>query len=234
MKLVDGIHYLSDDRGGRVHSFLLDDGDGVTLIDALWDDDGGGILAEVAAMGRKPADIKRIILTHAHRSHIGGTAALRKLTGAPVYIHEWESDILEGKRKAKGVGIWPRPPIQVYKLQLGLTFGAAPHKPCAPDKPMREGDRIGPLEVVASPGHTPGCLSFYWRDQRALFVGDAVVTWPKVEAGWAGLTLDMAENKRSIGKLAEWREAELLCCGHGAPLKEGAAKVLARLRDEKS
>jgi len=64
--------------------------------------------------------------------------------------------------------------------------------------------------------------------------GDAVVTWPKIEAGRAGLTLKMAENRRSIGKLAEWRDAEWLCCGHGAPLQEGAAKVLARLRDEKS
>jgi glyoxylase-like metal-dependent hydrolase (beta-lactamase superfamily II) len=233
MKLTDGIHYLMQEIGGRVHSFLLDDGDGVTLIDTLFDDDGGKVAAEIAAMGRQPANVKHIVLTHAHRSHIGGAAALRKLTGAPVLIHEWEAGILEGKRKATKVGLWPRKPYEVYALQVGLALGLRPHKPCSPDRSIVEGDRIGPLEVVATPGHTPGCLSFYWAEKRALFVGDVVVTWPKVEAGWEGLTLDNAENRRSVGKLAEWREAELLCVGHGAPIREGAAAVLAGLRDQK-
>src|SRR5688572_32610018 len=57
-----------------VHAFLLDDGDGLTLIDTLYDDDGSVVLAEIAQMGRTPADLKQIILTHAHKSHVGGLA----------------------------------------------------------------------------------------------------------------------------------------------------------------
>ena len=54
MKLTDGIHYLSQEKGGHVHAFLLDDGNGITLIDALYDNDGQMILDEIRAMGGSP------------------------------------------------------------------------------------------------------------------------------------------------------------------------------------
>jgi glyoxylase-like metal-dependent hydrolase (beta-lactamase superfamily II) len=81
MKLADGIHYLSQKKGGHVHAFLLDDGTGITLIDALFDTDAKMILAEIAAMGRQPPYLKHIIATHAHRSHIGGLAELKRQAG---------------------------------------------------------------------------------------------------------------------------------------------------------
>ena len=52
MKLADGIHYLSHEMGGHVHAFLLDDGNGITLIDSLCDSDGQMILDEIRAVGR--------------------------------------------------------------------------------------------------------------------------------------------------------------------------------------
>ena len=97
MKLTDGIHYLSQEKGGHVHAFLLDDGTGITVIDALFDTDAKMILAEIAAMGRQPSYLKHIIATHAHRSHIGGIAELKRQSGARVYAHEWEIGIIEGQ-----------------------------------------------------------------------------------------------------------------------------------------
>ena len=82
MKLTDGIRYLSQEKGGHVHAFLLDDGKGITLIDALYDSDANLILQEIHEMGRQPSDLKNIIATHAHRSHIGGIAELKKQTNA--------------------------------------------------------------------------------------------------------------------------------------------------------
>ncbi len=70
MQITPGVHSLEQDKGGNVHAFLLDDGQGLTLIDTLYDD-GNVVLAEIAAMGRTPADLKQIILTHAHKSHLG-------------------------------------------------------------------------------------------------------------------------------------------------------------------
>jgi len=230
MKIAPGLHSMGGDKGGRVRAFLLDLEDGLTLIDTLYDDDGKVVLDEIAAMGKQPGDLKRIVLTHAHKSHIGGVAALRKATGARVYSHEWESEIIAGRRKAKGIGIWPRKPLAVYHLQLGLALGAGKHTPCEVDQHLKDGDRLGALEVVTTPGHTPGCLSFYWKEKRALIAGDIIATWPEVAAGWPGLTLDQAENERSIGKLGEARDAEILCVGHGEPLLSGANEVVRKLR----
>ena len=233
MKLTDGIHYLRQTMGGHVHAFLLDDGNGITLIDALYDTDGKMILDEIRAMGRKPSDLKNIIATHAHRSHIGGMAELKEQSNATVYAHEWEIGIIEGKRKSTKVSIWPKPPLKAYYTQFGLALGIDGHKPCLVDQSLKEGDHIGPLTIVATPGHTPGCLSFHWPEKKALFVGDVVVTWPYVEAGWRGLTLDMKQNIKSIGKLSDFGDAEIVGVGHGEPIAEGGIEVLKKLREQK-
>ena len=233
MKLTDGIHYLSQEKGGHVHAFLLDDGGSITLIDALFDTDAKLLLAEIEAMGRKVTNLKNIIATHAHRSHIGGIAELKRQSGARVYAHEWEIGIVEGQRKATRVSIWPKAPLAAYKLQLGLALGVDGHAPCIVDQALKEGDRVGPLLIVSSPGHTPGCLSFYWKEKKALFVGDVVVTWPRVEAGWAGLTMDMRENIRSVGKLSEMGDIEIVGVGHGEPIAQGGIEVLKTLREQK-
>jgi glyoxylase-like metal-dependent hydrolase (beta-lactamase superfamily II) len=234
MKVADGIHFVTQEMGGHVHAFLLDDGNGITLIDALYDTDGKLILDEIAQMGRQPSDVRNIIVTHAHRSHIGSIAALKKVSKAKVYSHEWEEGIVNGHRKATRVSLLPKPPFEVYKLQLGLALGLDGHPPCAVDQTLKEADQVGPLTVIATPGHTPGCLSFYWKEKKALFVGDVIATWPRVEAGWAGLTLDMKQNVQSVGKLSDFGYAiDVLGVGHGEPVTSDAPSLLKTLRDQK-
>src|SRR5688500_15724811 len=189
MKIASGIYSMGQEEGGHVHAFLLDDGNGLTLIDTMYDDDGRHVLAELRQIGRPAADVKHIILTHAHKSHVGGVAALKKASGARGYSHEWEADIVAGRRKATPVSKIPRKPLAVYKLQLGLARGLGKHVPGEVDHRLKAGDRVGPREVVETPGHTPGSLSFWWPERRALFAGDVIATWPEFEAGWPGLTL---------------------------------------------
>jgi len=233
MKLVDGIHYLRQNKGGNVHAFLLDDGNGITLIDALFDTEPTMILNEIKAMGREPSDLKNIIATHAHRSHIGGIAELKKQTKAKVYSHEWEIGIIEKQRGPTKVGLWPKSPLKAYVLQIGLALGYDDHVACEVDQSLNEGDRVGPLTVISTPGHTPGCLSFHWPGKKALFVGDVIATWPRVEAGWPGLTLDMKQNVRSVGKLSDVAEIDIIAVGHGEPITQGGTEILNKLRDQK-
>jgi glyoxylase-like metal-dependent hydrolase (beta-lactamase superfamily II) len=154
MEIAPGIRSMGQDKGGNVHAYLLDDGQGLTLIDTLYDDDGNVVLAEIAKMGRKPADLKQIILTHAHKSHVGGLKALKQASGATVSSHSWEVDIIAGRRKATPVSRIPRRPLAVLPLQFGLAFGLGKHVPCEVDRKLKGGDRVGPLEVVETPGHT--------------------------------------------------------------------------------
>src|SRR5262245_2760709 len=130
MQIAPGIRSMRQDQGGHVHAYLLDDGQGLTLIDTLYDDDANVVMAEIAEMDRKPSDVKHIILTHAHKSHLGGLAALKKASGATVCSHPWEMDIIAGRRKATPVSKIPKKPFAVVHLQLGLAFGLGKHVPC--------------------------------------------------------------------------------------------------------
>jgi len=124
-------------------------------------------------------------------------------------------------------------PICPDDRYLRVAIGFDGHKPCMVDQSLKEADQVGPLAIVSTPGHTPGCLSFYWPQKKALFVGDVIVTWPRVEAGCAGLTLDMKENVRSVGKLSDFGDVEIVGVGHGEPIPEGGIEVLKKLREQK-
>jgi glyoxylase-like metal-dependent hydrolase (beta-lactamase superfamily II) len=138
-------------------------------------------------------------------------------------------DIIAGRRPATRVSPLPRKPLAVYHLQLGLALGLGAHKPCDVDHRLRRGDRIGPLEVMESPGHTPGSLSFWWPERRALFAGDVIATWPEFAPGWPGLTMDNDQNLESARAFGDFSNAEILGVGHGEAITRDAAPRLKEM-----
>lgn len=232
MQIVPGLYSLGDKSGGQVRAFLLDDGTELTLVDTLLDQNGSLVLQELASMGKKPKDITRIILTHAHQSHLGGLAALKTATGARVYSHVWEADVIEGRKKVQvpaTTNLIPQKPLRIYPLQVAFVLGLKMPPPSHVDENLKDGDHVGPLTVMHAPGHTPGSLAFYWPEKKALIAGDIVVTWPGLALGWPAITLDNKQNRESVGKLSDMVQAEVLCVGHGDPIASGAAKVMRDL-----
>lgn len=237
------IHPLTDGTAGRVHAYLLEEDDGLTLIDTLSSDRGELVAKAIAGLGRPLSDLSRIVLTHSHRSHVRGAAALRTASGAKVHASGFEGETITGARPAQPTSYIPRRPLQVYYLQFGLTLGshlerlglrldALTAPPCEVDVEIHDGDMVGSLQAIHTPGHTDGSMSFYWPAERALFCGDVLVTWPRLEAGWAGLSTDMEANRRSLSQLAEVGEVDWICTGHGPPLTEDAAERVADLLAE--
>jgi glyoxylase-like metal-dependent hydrolase (beta-lactamase superfamily II) len=227
-QLAEGVYSLGQRKGGRVHAYLLDDGQGLTLIDTLYDTDGARVVEAITQIGRKPSDLKNIVITHGHRSHLGGLAALKKLSGAKVWAHEWEADIIAGNRKAQAVSVVPRWPLRVYGLQLGLALGFGAHPPCEVDAFVKEGDHIGPLEVLHTPGHSPGHLAFRWSSRAALFAGDALATWPELSLGWPGFNLNKKQHRHSLLKIDD-AGANVIAVGHGEPAVGDQVDILRRL-----
>jgi glyoxylase-like metal-dependent hydrolase (beta-lactamase superfamily II) len=225
-KIAEGVYCVSQRKGGRVHAFLLDDGQDLTLIDSLYDTDGQRIVRAIAQIGRRISDLKNIVATHGHRSHIGGLAALQKMSGAKVWAHEWEADIIAGQRAAQAVSLKPQWPLRVYYIQAGLALGFGKHPPCEVDKFVREGDRVGPLQIIHTHGHSPGHLGFYWAERRALFAGDALATWPDLSLGWPGLNLNRTQHRQSLLKIDDLR-ADVIAVGHGEP---ASGEQIERLR----
>lgn len=225
MQVAPEIYSLSQKKGGFVHAYLLEHDGGLVIIDTLYDTNAAIIMRQISQIGKSVGDIKHIILTHAHRSHLGGAAILQQLSGATVYAHEWEADIIGGERTAQPVSLLPRAPLRVYPLQAGLAMGLGKHPPVTVDCQIHEGDQIGPLRVIYTPGHSPGHLAFYWEARKLLIAGDSIATWPKFELGWRGFTLNPRQAQRSLLRLAEL-DTEILCVGHGDPLTSGGGDRL--------
>ena len=232
MQIVPGLHSLGDRSGGYVRAYLIEDGADLILIDTLLDQKGTLVLDELKALGRHPSDLKKIILTHGHQSHLGGLAALKAATGARIYSHIWEADVISGKRKVQvppTTTLFPQKPLEIYFLQVAFVLGLGVPPAADVDENLKDGDTIGPLTVMGAPGHTPGSLTFYWPEKKALIAGDIVVTWPGPALGWPQITLDNKQNRESVGKLTDMTHAEILCVGHGQAIVKGAADPMRDL-----
>jgi glyoxylase-like metal-dependent hydrolase (beta-lactamase superfamily II) len=231
-QIAPGVYSMTQNKGGHVRAFLLDNGTDLTLIDTLFDTDARQVLERIGSIGRSIQDLKRILLTHGHRSHLGGLATLKRLSGATVYSHEWEADIIAGERTAQPVTIIPMRPLgtywRVYYLQFGAALGRGKHPPCTVDSTLNDGDTVGPVRVLHTPGHTPGHLAFWWPEHRVLFAGDAIVTYPVFEAGWPAFNLNPTQQRNSLRRMADLG-AEVLAVGHGEPITAGATQRVLSL-----
>ena len=227
-ELCPGVHSLGHSKGGHVHAFLLDHGNELSLVDTLFESDGRLVLDAIRRLGRQPRDLKRIAITHGHRSHLGGIAALKHHSGATVHAHEWEADIIAGDRPAQAVSILPRQSVKLIPFQLGLWLGRPKHRPCPVDQLLADGDSFGPLQVLHARGHSPGHLAFWWPDKQFAIVGDAVATWPELCPGWHAFNLNKHQHHRSLQRLAAL-EANLVGVGHGDPITSGAQDLMHEL-----
>ena len=113
MELAPGVYSLGVHKGFATHAFLVADDDGFTLIDTLFDADGLVIANQLRALGGTLADLKRIVVTHAHRSHLGGLAALRTMVeaeqaGSAVTNGSFTIPRLPGGEYELHSAVWPK------------------------------------------------------------------------------------------------------------------------------
>ena len=180
------------------------------------------MLEAIRGLGRSVTDLKRIALTHGHRSHLGGLAALKRASSAKVYAHAWEADIVSGDRRAQPVTVLPKQSLRLIPFQLGLRLNRPKHAPCPVDEGLDDDDTFGPLQVLHAPGHSPGHLAFFWPERSFLIAGDAIATWPSLCAGWTAFNLNRTQHAGSVRRLAAL-EARIVGVGHGTPITEDAA-----------
>jgi glyoxylase-like metal-dependent hydrolase (beta-lactamase superfamily II) len=236
MEIAPGVYDLTPPtrgyfKGGYVHAFLLEHEGELILVDTLFDPDAQVILDQIRALGKQVTDLKHIVLTHGHRAHLGGVQRLKELSNAIVYSHPWEADIVSGDRPQQGVDLRPIPnALAVWPiLFIGTLLSPfSQHKPCPVDQLIDEGDQIGPLQVLHTPGHTPGHLAFYWQARRTLFTGDAFVTWPLICPGWENAMLNAKQTWQSLRRLADL-DVQAIGVGHGAPITQDGSAVLRAL-----
>ncbi len=229
MEVVPGVHTIDSLRMGR--AYLAVDENGVTLIDAGLKGSSGPILQAVEKAGRKPEDVRQIVITHYHGDHTGGLAEMVERTGAKVMVHALDAPFLRGDRPQPGPtsGGLLKPLIGWVSDRM-----AAQPAPVVVDRELADGDEIEALDgmqVVHVPGHTPGSTAFYCPKRRVLFTGDAVANTRGIGGPIGWYTEDMAQAKESIRKMAAL-DFDALCFGHGRPITEGAAERLRQFAEK--
>jgi glyoxylase-like metal-dependent hydrolase (beta-lactamase superfamily II) len=204
---------------GWMNAYLVREEDGLTLVDTTM----GAADALIAAAHRVGAPIRRIALTHGHADHVGSLDALREKLGAdvPVLMPELDARILAGEPvefSDKKRGSWKR-----IKTQ--------------PDVRLQAGDRVGSLEVVASPGHTPGHVAFLDTRDRSLIAGDAFLSIGGLQVPnrptfpfplvWMGT----CDRELALASAIELRalDPELLVLGHGGAVMSPQAAMDAAI-----
>lgn len=223
------VHQLSFmPRFFPVNAYLVEEQDGLTLIDAALPYSAKGMIDAAARIG-KP--IRRILLTHAHGDHIGALDRLKSaLPEAEVLISARDARLLAGDKTLDASE--PQSPIR----------GSVP-KPGAvrtrPDTLLADGDRVGSLLAVSTPGHTPGSMSFLDTRTGALIAGDAfqvrggIAVSGKMQPLFpfpAMATWSPAEALRSAKRLIGLKPT-LLAVGHGRMVADPLEAMTASARD---
>lgn len=198
--------------GGAANAYVIDAGPGgVTAIDAGLAHNASGILDLVRRIGRQPRDVANILVTHADIDHIGGLKVLHAATGAAIIAGVDSVPYIERPRNPPHV----KPPLNVFAgVWTRLRRGTAPVSQAVTDGDVL--DIAGGIRVLATPGHTPEHMSYYWERERVLFAGDLLNTLGgTLRLTQPRITWDMAAAQASVRKVAALRPA-VIVCGHGA------------------
>jgi glyoxylase-like metal-dependent hydrolase (beta-lactamase superfamily II) len=196
-------------RGDRDNCFLITDEDGITLVDAGWKSAPPVIRQTIEEQGHSLADLRRIVISHAHPDHVRGLAELTARTKAEVLIHELDAGWLAAGRV----------PRHGRSGALGRAIDRVPllhWQPFAPDRTISDGETTWTLRAIHTPGHSPGHLAFLHGPSRTLLTGDAVFHRAGLATGPDALAADPAARNASYAKLP--RDITAVGFSHGTPL----------------
>lgn len=204
-ELADGVHLLDGRPRYAINVYLVGD----VLIDAGTDRAAKRILSELR--GRT---VSAHALTHAHLDHFGSSHEVCEALGVPLWCGEADAEAVEtGKILRARSALEP------------LLKRAPPPAPHPVARRLVEGDEVGGFEVIATPGHSAGHVSYWRESDRTLVLGD-VLFGMKLVPPRKGLrepptpfTPDPSRNRDSARRVAAFDPA-LVCFGHGPPLRD--------------
>ena len=233
MELAPSLHRIGNDL---VAAYLVVTDDGVTVVDAGLAGHWRELVAELAGLGRTPADVRGLVLTHGDSDHLGFAERLRREHGVPVHVHAADAARARGETKASaswgGLRLGPTARFLAYAARRGGLRTTYVREVVE----VRDGDVLdlpGAPRVVAMPGHSPGSIAVHVPAVDAVFVGDALTT-RHVLTGRPGpqpapFTDDPDRALASLSRL-EGLGATWVLPGHGAPWSGGTDALVHQTR----
>ena len=199
---------LDVDRGGverRFNPSAVETDSGLVLLDAGFPHTVEQLEAGLADSAYGLADVELIVLTHHDGDHASGLSALLERTDALVAAHREEAPYVDGR-----------------SFPIKTPDDQDRYEPAPIDVELVGGESIrtaaGPMELLHTPGHSPGHLAAYLPEAKVLITADAMTA----EDGLAGpnetFTPDMETATESVGVLADL-DVETVICYHGGPVE---------------
>jgi glyoxylase-like metal-dependent hydrolase (beta-lactamase superfamily II) len=235
MQIAPGLHRIGSDI---VNSYLIIDGDGVTIIDAGLPGFWKLLIAELDSIGKSLDDVRALILTHGDSDHIGFAARLQAEKGVAAHVHPADAERarLHVKKPNSGWG-----PVRIRPL-AGFMWFSARHgglriPPADKLETLTPGEVLdvpGSPRVIHTPGHTPGSVALHVPAVDALFLGDTMTT-RNVLTGATGpkpapFTLEPAQAIESLAAI-ESVNATWVLPGHGPAWDGGVPEAVRLIRE---
>ena len=240
VEIVPGMYGLGDEM---VNWYVVADGERLTAVDAGIPVFAKRLEEDLRSIGRSPADVQALVLTHSDADHTGIAPQLQE-AGARVLIHSADDATLRKPGPKKGDAS-PRHTLKylwrpaAWRLLIHLVRGGAAKPPKVEGAQTYEDGAVldvpGRPRVVATPGHTPGHCAIHFEQHGALFVGDALCTWNPLTGSLgaqlmpSAFNVDNAQALESLARL-EGLDAQVTLPGHGEPWRESPAAAVSAAR----
>ncbi len=223
MQIIPGLHQITF---GNTNIFLIVE-QKITIIDTGFRGSAKSIDHTLTKLGRSIVDVSHVFITHNHLDHIGGLPGIMEIAQAKIALHR--ADLNYGKQGLPYSGF----------LKWLLKFPGIPFfwpliyaTPDDIDIQLEGGEVfrfLGGMEVLHTPGHTPGSISLLFRQQKLIIIGDILNNGRReLRLTPRSVSSDMSQVRESVKRLAQL-DFEILCFGHGRPIIGGASAVLKDL-----
>jgi glyoxylase-like metal-dependent hydrolase (beta-lactamase superfamily II) len=168
MQITPSIHRI----GSFINQYLLIDNNDLTLIDTGMRSNKNSILKYIKKLGYPPSVIKRILITHSDPDHYGAAKDLKDTTGSEIWATKLEAEAMEKSSSSREIT-----PTGFVKVLFSILAPVMQVPAVTTERILVDGETLpilGGIKVIASPGHTPGHVSFFFSEERILIAGDAI------------------------------------------------------------
>jgi glyoxylase-like metal-dependent hydrolase (beta-lactamase superfamily II) len=207
----------------------------LTLVDTCFTAELPKLIRHVEDEGYDIKSVKRLILTHTHPDHVQAANEVRRITGAKIYAHWLDAGFLRHDPPYHGPPTHQMIGQMLDKLgiseeQVVKKFGSLTRDAVQVDYELNEGDRVGRLKVVHTPGHTPGHISLYSEEDGALIGGDVLFDGVFGNEGlfvMQDVSIDPKVGMLSAKRISKLKFDKLLLAHQRTPLIDGGAPEAA-------